>query len=195
MSELVKKLNAPSLKERLQKLQAGAGGPLAQRIAERLNIYRATVEQCLLLDVSGSMAEDCGDGRSKIFALNEIVGDFLSARKFYFATHCIESQIAGSCAGGTTDMAGAFIYVKQHGIRQAVLITDGIPDSEDAAFRSAVGLQIDIIYVGPPPEPPFLIRLARATGGHYGAGSLAQQKQIVDRVKSLLALPAPGCAR
>lgn len=184
MSSLVKKLNAPSLKDRLQKLPAGAGGELARKVAQRLHAHSIASEQCLLLDVSGSMAEDCGDGRSKIAALKEIIMDFPNTRKFCFDHRC--EEVAPSAPGGSTDMAGAFIYVKARGIKHCVLITDGIPDSEPASLQAAGGLKIDIIYVGPPPEPPFLAKLAGLTGGQYGAGSLAQQKQITQRVQTLL---------
>lgn len=188
MTSLIKKLDAPSLKDRLQKLQSGAGGPLAQRVAQRLNTQRVE-EQCLLLDVSGSMAEDCGDGRAKIDALKEIARDFAQVKQFCFSYDCVQG--APRAAAGNTDMAGAFATIKARGIRHCVLITDGIPDSEPAALAAASGLKIDVIYVGPPPEPPFLARLARASGGQYGAGSLAQQKQIAQQVKTLLALPNP----
>jgi hypothetical protein len=189
MTALIKKLNAPTLRDRLQKLPAGNGGPLAQKVAQRLYTQRVEREECLLLDVSGSMAEDCGDGRAKIDALREIARDFAHVRQFCFSCDCVESRPAA--AGGNTDMALAFSTVKARGVRHVVLITDGMPDSEPAALAAAAGLKIDIIYVGPPPEPPFLARLAALTGGQYGAGSLAQQKQITAQVKALLALPAP----
>jgi len=189
MTSLIKKLNAPSLKDRLQKLPAGAGGQLAQKVAQRLSTHRVEKEQCLLLDVSGSMAEDCGDGRAKIDALKEIVKDFPSTRKFRFDDRC--EELVPTSPGGSTDMANAFETIKRAGIKHAVLITDGIANSESAALHAAAGLKIDVIYVGPPPEPPFLAKLAGLTGGQYGAGSLAQQKQIAEQIKSRLALPAP----
>jgi hypothetical protein len=175
----------PSLSDRLRAVQPGGGpaGSLRERVARRLHARQAR-GQCLLLDVSGSMAEDCGDGRPKIEALKAIARDFPRTRQFSFSSVCVEAP--PSHAGGNTDMAGAFATLKRAGITHCVLITDGIPDSEDAALREATGLTIDVIYVGPPPEPPFLARLARATGGQYGAGSLARPQEIEQRVQRLL---------
>lgn len=190
MTALTKKLSAPTLKDRLQKVSNPPTGSLSQRVAQRLQTQQLKSEQCLLLDVSGSMAEDCGDGRPKIEALKEIVKDFPGARKFCFSSDCRETAGVFFSAG-STNLSGAFETIKRAGIRHCVLITDGMPDSEPAALQAAAGLRIDIIYVGPPPEPPFLAALARRTGGQYGAGSLAQQKQIAAQVKTLLALPAP----
>ena len=178
-------LNAPSLAERLRgkSLTSAPGGSLAARIAERLK-GRSKQSQCLLLDVSGSMESNCGDGRSKLAALKAIAQEFLGTRQFSFSDECVERP--PQYAESNTNMARAFATIKSAGITHVVLITDGQPDSEDAALRAAVGLTIDIVYVGPQPEPPFLARLAQLTGGQYGAGSLAQQKQIEQRVHQLL---------
>lgn len=182
MANLIKTWQAPTLKDRLAKIKAPAGS-VAHRVAQQLHA-NAQSKQCLLLDVSGSMAENCGDGRAKIAALIEIVRDFPGTRQFSFASSCAEC--APSVAGGSTDMALAFHTIKQNSITHAVLITDGVPDSVSKALDAASGLKIDIVYVGPPPEPPFLALLAQLTGGQYGAGNLAQQKQLAQRLTLLL---------
>ena len=155
-------------------------GSLATRLAQRLH----QKSQCLLLDTSGSMEEDCGDGRSKLAVLKVMARNFSETRTFCFNDDCEET--APRRAIGMTNMAGAFSTIKAAGMTHAVLITDGQPDSAEAALDAAAGLTIDIIYVGPMPAPPFLAHLAARTGGTYGATSLSQQQQVTQHVRLLL---------
>lgn len=172
---------------------------LAQRVMDALGQAPSSPlskeqakERCLLLDTSGSMSEDVEPGQSKIDALRSLALQFPHERKFAFASGCTEvSQIPQP--GGTTDMAAAFAHIKKEaGIRHAVLITDGLPDSEGAALREARGLRLDILYVGPPPRPAFLERLAQATGGSFHATTLRRQDAPVLVTHIRRALPAPS---
>lgn len=52
MTALIKKLNQPSLRDRLAKPPAGVGGPLAQRVAERLHGRRGADLLELLRDLA-----------------------------------------------------------------------------------------------------------------------------------------------
>lgn len=157
-----------------------SNGSLATRLAQRLHLK----SQCLLLDTSGSMDESCGDGRSKLAVLKLLARDFAETRTFCFNDGCEETQPRK--AEGMTNMAGAFYTIKAAGITHAVLITDGQPDSAEAALDASSGLKIDIMYVGPMPAPPFLAHLAARTGGSYGATSLSQQQQVTQQIKLLL---------
>lgn len=171
---------------------------LVQRLALRQNkessdpVINAVLQKVtakyrtLLLDFSYSMDESVGDGsyKTKVQALREIIREFPNTRKFSFGTSCSEG--VWEQPSGGTNMALAFETVKNADIREIVLITDGMPDSEEAALRAAQGLKIDIVYVGPQPSPPFLARLAQVTGGTFGAGSLAEPKLLTEKVKQLL---------
>lgn len=142
--------------------------------------------QCILCDVSGSMADSCAvDGdRTRLDALKDLLTDFPNSRIFCFSGTCWEGLPSQPC--DRTDMAAAFEHLKSKSIRHAIIITDGRPDSEQKALQAAQGLKLDIFYVGPPPEPPFLRRLAQMTGGTYGATSLSNTKQLSVQVRMLL---------
>lgn len=163
-----------------------AGSPtLAERLKKHIQPHTQPLPtQCLLVDVSGSMLEDCEPGKMKITAVKQICRDFPGVRQFSFSMECKEEP--PDRALGSTNLAGAFIFIKEKGITHCVLITDGYPDSETDAMIQAKGLTIDIIYVGPPPAPQFLARLAQATGGQYGSGNLTQTKAIEQKLQLLL---------
>jgi Mg-chelatase subunit ChlD len=57
--------------------------------------------------------------------------------------------------------------MKSEGKREIVLITDGQADDPAGALRSAKGLKIDIVYIGPKPAPDLLNDLANASGGSF----------------------------
>ena len=191
-----------SLAERVKKALSEGKGTLA---IESLAAPKATPadqpanpvalvrhQQCLLLDCSSSMEGDVEPGCSKWSALRRLLPQFLGVRRFAFASDC-RSVTDLPRPSGTTDMAGAFAAVKRAGIRHAVLITDGEPDSEAAALREAKGLRLDIFYVGPPPRPAFLDQLAAATGGTSHSSTLNPRGvgRLTASVKQILALP-PG---
>ena len=149
-----------------------------------------TGSACLLLDTSGSMSSHTNDGRRMIDALRDLVQEFPSTRQFAFDS-TVEEIPAGERIPeprGNTDMAKAFAYLKANDLTHAILITDGQPNNEAAALHEAQGLRLDIFYVGPKPEPPFLRQLAQATGGQYGATSLTKEgsNKIADGIKGLL---------
>ncbi len=161
---------------------------------------------CLLLDISGSMTEDVDGGvaqylnggvrmgNRRIDKLNELALEFTGIPRFIFSSTCRElpsSQRSFDSDLCGTNMAGAFVHLKSKGIRHVVMITDGKPDSESAAIREASGLTIDCYYVGPDPAPHFLRLLSDATGGQYGAASLAMVKELTSTVKERLAIAAP----
>ncbi|MCI0350608.1 MAG: VWA domain-containing protein, partial [Acidobacteriales bacterium] len=87
-----------------------------------------------------------------------------------------------------TGMAGAFLTIKAASIQHAILITDGLPDDERTALLAARGLKLDIFYVGPPPQPDFLRKLAAATGGSFASTTLKEQErpQLQARIRGLL---------
>lgn len=154
--------------------------------ADILKARKATTERCLLLDVSGSMDLRCRDGKRRIEHLRDIASEFEQERKFAFSFDCEEVQFIPEADGGTA-MHTAFETLKAAGVKHAVIITDGEPDKADAALEAAVGLKLDILYVGDQnPPPQFLQDLANVTGGKFGTEILEQQKQIANTVRGLL---------
>jgi hypothetical protein len=144
----------------------------------------------LLADTSGTMIG------SPIIKLRELIAGFNNFRRFVFDTTCREldpSQEVGE-AGGFTDMAAAFRLLKSEGIQHTVMITDGQPNSEKDALREAIGLKIDVLYVGPEPAPEFLEKLANMTGGNYRASSLHDVLKLDTQIRGLLPEPSKPIA-
>jgi hypothetical protein len=148
------------------------------------------VPRCLVLDVSASMASEYEPGVSKIQALRKLVAELPAAPTYAFATgvrKVTSARIPEPDA--STDLAGAFDHIKRDGHHSAVLITDGQPDSEEAALDSARGLQLEIFYVGPPPKPEFLDQLAAITGGRAEDADLSSygRQELETKIRGLLA--------
>jgi hypothetical protein len=141
---------------------------------------------CLLLDISGSMAGEA------IIKLRQVVDGFTNVRRIEFNDYIKELQPTEhiSDADGGTNMAKAFRFCKAHGIKHIVMVTDGLPDDEGRALRDAVGLRIDVRYIGPQPPPQFLSDLAKATGGNYGTDNIDHLKELTTTLRGLL--PAPS---
>lgn len=163
---------------------------LRAHLQQRFGRRSTNAQQCLLLDVSGSMLNGAGTGNSRIYELRQLARRFPGTRRFIFsfADDCRELAPEEDVpdAGGGTQLAEALDYIKAHGILHAALISDGRPDNQAAALRSAAGLRLDIFYVGPPPEPEFLRQLAQATGGSYGTASFTRTAELESRIKGLL---------
>lgn len=142
----------------------------------------------LLLDVSGSMAEDCEPGRTKIEALREIVPTVGAAAMYAFAdavSRIHSSAIPGP--GGQTMMAPVFRRAKRDKHQSVVLITDGCAtDPEAEVLDAAVGLHLDIFYVGPAPKPDLLDKLAKQCGGQAHQASLRKTKELAVAIRGLL---------
>ena len=118
--------------------------------------------------------ESCEPGRSKIDALRDIVRGLTAPRIYAFSVACKRVCDEIPEPRGGTALHLAFLRLRADGITRAVLITDGLPDDEDAALREVRGLGLDIFYVGPAPKPEFLDRLAAAAR----AGSRAEQASL-----------------
>lgn len=148
----------------------------------------APATSALLLDVSGSMCAHVGANVRAIDRLRELAADFTDVRRFEFSDDCVElganDTISEPHMG--TAMGNAFDHVKAHDVNHVIVLTDGAPDNEAAALKAANGLKVDVIYCGPPPAPPFLEKLARQTGGTYGAASLDALKALAVAVRGLL---------
>ncbi len=156
----------------------------------------------LLCDVSDSMdgilhdSDSEFDSKSNIRAIdvvNDIVKDFEGARVFAFASNCsLVKQGATLHTSGSTNMAEAFRYVKNHGVTELILLTDGVPDSHLDALREAKGLKLNIIYIGPAPTPRFLQDLGKDFGNKIESVELLREgatksKELIEgKIKGFL---------
>lgn len=156
---------------------------------------------CLLLDVSGSMdtriqtTEGLEPRRvDQMFKVVRETPECNGLKAFAFSNRCwplevIPSETDHFATLSSTDVAQAFATVKAAGFFSAILVTDGEPDSEVAALQEAIGMKLGIIYIGNPPVPHFLERLAAATGGTFELADMTQNEQL--KIALIHALPPP----
>lgn len=156
---------------------------LLQRLQSKQN-KKTDTDTCLLLDVSGSMSGILPSGKTKIDALKEVIKDFSGVRKFSFSDKC--EEVLPTDASGGTNMANAFYIIKRAGLRRCILVTDGLPDSEQAALEAVSGLSVNIIYVGPPPTPQFLRDLALHTKSSFSIENLVATKELKSTIQLFL---------
>lgn len=108
---------------------------------------------------------------------------------YTFGTDCIRiaPRYVDTTTRGTTDLAAAFEMVYKCGQHRAVLITDGQPDDADSALTAAQKFDdLEVIYVGPPPPPEFLIQLAALFSHPLHENDLGEIKEIEHKVVALL---------
>lgn len=169
-------------------------------------------ETCLLLDTSGSMSScvtvaDDPESPEQAFVEEPRRIDLLfkavhetpecaGLKMYEFNSFCRPLEVIPSLEAarnfdphGGTNLADAFTTAKAAGFYNAILITDGEPDSESAALHAALGMRLGIIYIGNPPMPRFLQKLARETDGTFAIADLRDQKAITDAI--VHALPSP----
>jgi hypothetical protein len=166
MSENIEKKTSDILDQVKSKTLTSKITDLKSKIAARNEFKNMT----LLCDVSGSMDEVLNDTDSDTYksygtvkaidVLNDIVKDFDGARIFEFSSNCsLVKPGTVLYTKGSTNLAGAFKYIKLHNVTETILLTDGAPDHHLDALREAKGLKLNIIYIGPQPTPKFLLDL------------------------------------
>lgn len=132
----------------------------------------------IMLDISASMdSADCMNGQRRYDAAcdelrrlqRELPGKLAVIE--WSSGHAFMAGGLPSAPSGMTNMAGVLAYVHRAdncGIK-LILISDGDPDSEEAALNEARRFtgKIDTIYIGPEggKGADFLRRLAALTGG------------------------------
>jgi len=146
-----------------------------QSIAESF----VSADVVVIVDTSGSMnARDSHDGQSRydvacqeLATLQQHMPGKLAVIAFSSATVFVPGGVPPLLGGGT-DLAGAlrFAHVADVPGMRFVVISDGEPDSAEAALREARKFtgRIDTVYVGPEAYPAgrkFLQELAAASGG------------------------------
>jgi Mg-chelatase subunit ChlD len=145
----------------------------------------------IIVDTSGSMASrDSRGGLSRYDVACEELAELQRKLPGKIAVISFSDSVAfcpagiATFMGGNTDLAAALRFVKIADVPDMhfILISDGQPDSEDAALGVARTFKnhIDVIYVGPENYPmgrDFLARLAHATGGKAVTADRAMELQ------------------
>ncbi len=186
MSDLIKKND--NLTEKNSTIATRPTVGILQKIAAQ--------KRALLVDVSGSMDSTVTDGR-KIDILNgllqSLTEELKKTRLFKFSdwTEEIETfkPIPVLTTEGGTGMHLAFRTLKEKGVKEIVLLTDGEPDMPSLAITAAQGLKIDIVYIGSAPAPQFLNDLARVSGGKFQDQNMLVEKSSLllrSKIKGLL---------
>lgn len=182
-NELIKK----EVSKIISKNEAALQKSVSNSLLSKVKMFSS--DTCLLVDISGSMAEHIQDGTKYSCTLG-VLENFKETRTFVFSDTCIEvtnKPLPGTQGG--TNLGGAFNKMHENKIKHVVLITDGQPDSEEFALRAASGLNIDIIYIGPDPVPEFLKRLGTIGNNKFENVKLIgmnDQKALGAKIKGFL---------
>lgn len=142
----------------------------------------------LLLDVSGSMAQPAGyTNESRINALISVV-ESLKQKKIPFRQAVFSSSISWSdiipSPSGGTNLSAALDFCKSANAQHVIVVSDGGPDSRDAALESArrLGAKIDVFFVGSPSDSygqEFMQELAKLSGGSSQSTSFKELERGV----------------
>lgn len=177
MTDIVKS-SGQSMAERLQ-------AALAKRETDL--IKRQPPHGVLLLDVSGSMEEPIDgvnwDLPKKIDVLAKVVDNLNPERTFVFSDDCQEytgRDFKYGMIHANTYYGRAFRKIKEEGIRNVVMVTDGAPTDVENAMRDIEGLTVEFVYVGPQPRPVVLDTLAKMCQTQVVDGEL-----VIKEVKRL----------
>jgi hypothetical protein len=167
----------------------------AQRSSSKEFVDARTRRSLLLVDCSSSMADivtggECGE--RKIDALRKVVETLRSTHPVpMVAFPTIELVERIPEPRGMTPLHRAIEFARVQEANHIVLVTDGVPDSRDAAFAAAAafGGPIDVFYIGEASQDgaKFCAELARRTGGQSGVTDLVgAPKQLAGKIQLLL---------
>ena len=155
-----------------------------------------TRRSLLLVDASGSMADTIRKtGERKIDALRKVVDGLrethpvpVAAFGCYGEPVTVVDRVPEPQGGTPLDLA--IDFGREQGATHLIVVTDGEPNDEGAAFAAAraFGGQIDVFYVGNGNDSGsrFAQQLARMTGGTCGVTDLGETKQLQSRIAGLL---------
>jgi Mg-chelatase subunit ChlD len=160
------------------------------------DLIRMNRRSLMLVDVSGSMgARVIRTGRRRIDELRTVVNDLRStgdvpvaAFGTYEGVEVVEGEIPEPC--GSTPLADAIDFGTDNGATHMVVVTDGVPDSQEDAFGAAArfGNPIDVFFIGDANDigAKFCKRLAEMTGGKCSLTTLANPKELASQIRGLL---------
>lgn len=153
--------------------ESKAEGPASQIKKRFDNVTETTV---LLADCSGSMLDLVGNSNLRkcehlAIAIDDVLKYFPKIRivGFNFVAREVKSPKHLPTPAGGTDLGGALDYIQPWRPKKTIVVSDGMPDSEEEALEAAqrVSGAIDTIYCGPDGHPAvaFLRSLARQSAG------------------------------
>jgi hypothetical protein len=157
----------------------------------------------ILADVSSSMGDHVGGGRTKSELLGEALEYLCVKREYiiYAFSHVPKRVVAGGRLpqpGGTTALHLALDEVRGVVAPSVLVISDGEPDSEAAALAAAAKIKapISTLFIGDDNNQKakrFLRRLATASGGQSAEHDVrALGGAMLPAKISQLALPSPA---
>src|SRR6267142_5892088 len=160
------------IKRNVEKVQSILSSKSHEKRAETgllSKIKAFSSDKCLVIDISGSMGDRINNEQTKWSVMNNIIKDIEGYRRFAFSDDCSEldreQNLPRPYAG--TAMHKAFEEIKRNNIKSIILVTDGMPDSQELALDAAKGLNIDVIYIGQLPVPEFLKKLTSLNNGVF----------------------------
>jgi hypothetical protein len=148
-----------------------------------------TRRSLLLVDCSGSMVDTIRTGERKIDALRKVVDTLRETHPVPVAAFGLRGSNPVEVVDNVPEPAGgtpldlAIDFGAAQGATHLVVVTDGQPNSEDAAFQAAIrfGGQIDVFYIGDGNDygSVFAQRLAKLTGGTCGVTDLVGESKVL----------------
>jgi hypothetical protein len=168
------------------------------------------LKNCILIDCSGSMSDWLPGDKScnnRYKVVNKVYKEnlkHLEMRIFWFNDDFGEiergkiqpnsgwygedpSEIPYPSTG--TDMTNAFYRMKDLGVERCIIVTDGQPNEPDTALEAAKGIQFDIVYIGEPPVPDFLLKLGNIKGNSFTRVDMLKPNsfgELTGKIKGLL---------
>lgn len=155
----------------------------------------------LLVDVSGSMDDKLDSGERKIDALRQTVKTLRESNPVPVVAfgggvdrETFQDRVAvvdniPEPAGGTPLHSG-IDFCRNITATHVILVTDGVPTSQSAAFDAAklFGGKIDVFYIGDGDDSGarFCKRLADAAGGVCNVTELDDPKALASKIAGLL---------
>jgi hypothetical protein len=177
----------------LERLRKKAENP--HRTADDLT--RSMRRSLLLVDVSSSMGGTIRTGERKIDALRTVVDKVRSTHPVPLAAFpqggYNRCELVDNVPEprGMTPLAQAIQFGHMQEATHLVVVTDGVPDSQQAAFDAAraFGGPIDVFYIGDGNDhgATFCEQLAKLTGGKCGVTDLVgDPKLLAGKIAGLL---------
>lgn len=157
-------------------------------------LVRGARRSLLLVDCSGSMESCIRSGARKIDALREVVSTLRATHPAPVAafgtSNLVEVVDVIPEPQGSTPLAEAIEFGHAQGATHLVIVTDGCPNSESAAFNAARRFRnpIDVFYIGDGLDrwSQFAKELAAMTGGTCGLTDLGKPKELAGTIRLML---------
>ena len=181
--------------------QLSTRGSLADRVKAKHSVSYVAV------DCSASMGASTDTGQRRIDAMRDVVVQVRNKMpvKLIAFGHSYDAEFVDSIPepAGSTPMHDAIRFAREQRATHLVLVSDGLPNSEEMALDEATrfGGKIDTIYVGPtggydgPHGSDFMKRIAAVTDGSSDIDSLSDPKQLGSKLSGLLEAGRPQLER